>query len=182
MKSPIAPPSVKTPTPEPAEVETRKVGDGSPVPPCPGQPRRSGRWLRGSLLRFQVVLMQCNIESVEEGVKHHVCSHLLAEATAWGCPGEGCAAHGSSVLLGPRVYTEGPLLPWLPSVGPKARPRPTPKANLACSKSFGLPPPPPDSGFLRRTVLLAMAWDGAGCGGSAGLQREQGFLGAPGWW
>ena len=87
VKSPIAPPSVKTPTPEPAEVETRKVTDMGPLfPPLPRQPSSAAAGShRVSWLLFQVVLMQCNIESVEEGVKHHVCSHLRAAHAVWGC-------------------------------------------------------------------------------------------------
>lgn len=72
VKSPIAPPSVKTPTPEPAEVETRKVNSGA-LPCTPITRQGLGQLLMGSVPLFQVVLMQCNIESVEEGVKHHVC-------------------------------------------------------------------------------------------------------------
>lgn len=98
MKSPIVPPSVKTPTPEPAEVETRKVR----VAAWPGATLRPflpgpSSWGHFRSARFQVVLMQCNIESVEEGVKHHVGSP--------GCGGVGsggCLCPWGSVGLGPR--------------------------------------------------------------------------------
>lgn len=65
VKSPIVPPSVKTPTPEPAELETRKVRSTSPfsVHTC--------GYSGGSALS-QVLQMQCNIEPIDEGTKHHV--------------------------------------------------------------------------------------------------------------
>ncbi|XP_019713452.1 nuclear receptor-binding protein isoform X1 [Hippocampus comes] len=74
VKSPIVPPSVKTPTPEPAELETRKVRT------------RHAAHAQEALARHltttavpQVLQMQCNIEPVDEGAKHHLTLLLKLE-------------------------------------------------------------------------------------------------------
>ncbi|XP_029590005.1 nuclear receptor-binding protein isoform X1 [Salmo trutta] len=66
VKSPIVPPSVKSPTPEPAELETRKVS-----------PEGGGR--STELETRKVLQMQCNIEPVDEGAKHHLTLLLKLE-------------------------------------------------------------------------------------------------------
>ncbi|XP_077367139.1 nuclear receptor-binding protein isoform X1 [Festucalex cinctus] len=71
VKSPIVPPSVKTPTPEPAELETRKV-----------RSRRAANANEALTTRPicpQVLQMQCNIEPVDEGAKHHLTLLLKLE-------------------------------------------------------------------------------------------------------
>lgn len=81
MKSPIVPPSVKTPTPEPAELETRKVSGGRLKPVSVVGRRWAGGGGcvcdRGCSLP-QVLQMQCNIEPIDEGAKHHVSSAAAA--------------------------------------------------------------------------------------------------------
>ncbi|XP_077443238.1 nuclear receptor-binding protein isoform X2 [Stigmatopora argus] len=71
VKSPIVPPSVKTPTPEPAELETRKVRSHKPA--------NAGQKLTKTSDCPQVLQMQCNIEPVDEGAKHHLTLLLKLE-------------------------------------------------------------------------------------------------------
>ncbi|XP_049612369.1 nuclear receptor-binding protein isoform X1 [Syngnathus scovelli] len=76
VKSPIVPPSVKTPTPEPAELETRKVRASHTA--------NANRAFAlsphdNSDLLPQVLQMQCNIEPVDEGAKHHLTLLLKLE-------------------------------------------------------------------------------------------------------
>lgn len=107
--------------------------------------------------------MQCNIESVEEGVKHHVCSHLLAEHVVCVCTR---AAVRSAWLR------RDPLLPQLPSLGPKARPRPVPVADLARSTCFWPTPRfrlPPQDGA--RGCGLERNWLWLFCESAVGLWR-----------
>ncbi|XP_052327221.1 nuclear receptor-binding protein isoform X3 [Oncorhynchus keta] len=98
VKSPIVPPSVKSPTPEPAEMETRKVspkgGGGSTemetrkVSPKGGggstemETRKVSPKGGGGSTEMEtrkVLQMQCNIEPVDEGAKHHLTLLLKLE-------------------------------------------------------------------------------------------------------
>ncbi|XP_052327219.1 nuclear receptor-binding protein isoform X1 [Oncorhynchus keta] len=114
VKSPIVPPSVKSPTPEPAEMETRKVspkgGGGSTemetrkVSPKGGggstemetrkvSPKGGGGSTEMETRKVspkggggstemetrKVLQMQCNIEPVDEGAKHHLTLLLKLE-------------------------------------------------------------------------------------------------------
>lgn len=67
VKSPVVIPLVKPPSPEPAEFETRRVGDPPPAASC----GTFGNQMC-ILMLLQVVHMQCNVEPVEEGTKFHV--------------------------------------------------------------------------------------------------------------
>lgn len=74
VKSPVVVPLVKPPTPEPAELETRRVSPTLRAVVC-GTKCTVGLMcvlILMMLIHQQVVHMQCNVEPVEEGTKFHV--------------------------------------------------------------------------------------------------------------
>ncbi|XP_052327223.1 nuclear receptor-binding protein isoform X8 [Oncorhynchus keta] len=82
VKSPIVPPSVKSPTPEPAEMETRKVspkGGGGSTEMETRKVSPKGGGGSTEMETRKVLQMQCNIEPVDEGAKHHLTLLLKLE-------------------------------------------------------------------------------------------------------